>query len=694
MSPPGGGPTLRIEALTVGYQSRGDWLPAVRDVSLTIDGGQTYGLVGESGSGKSTLALAVLRYLPVNGAILEGRIDLDGQDLAVLGDEALRQVWERALRLVPQNPLSALNPSLRVGDQIGEALDPALSTPERRAAVQRQLEQVQLADPERVAASYPHQLSGGMQQRVMLAMALSGSPRLIVLDEPTTNLDVTTQATILDLLDQIITRSDAAVLYVSHNLGVVAQICDRVAVLYAGELVEDAGVDALYEQPLHPYTRGLLDSVPRMGENRRAAQLRPIPGSIPQLSELPSGCVFAPRCPIAIERCSEVRPPLDEPLPGRHVRCHRWPEILAGEISPAQPEVVLPVAAESAGQEVVLTVDDLVKQFPVRRSVPDLLRRMPPRPIRAVDGVTLDVKRGRTLGLVGESGSGKSTIANCIIGLVERTSGEIQLFDMPLAPAVGQRSRETLSHLQMVFQNPEEALNPYRTIGQTLRRALQRLGGLSADEAEQGVVRLLESVRLPADFRFRMPGQLSGGEKQRVAIARAFASQPDLLIFDESVSALDASVQASILNLLTELQGDRENAYLFISHDLSVVSYLADEIAVVYLGHLMEVGSTAQIFEPPYHPYTEALLSAIPLVDPAAEQERIRLEGSVPSPRDVPSGCRFHTRCPRFLGEICVREAPPWQETEAGHRIYCHIPLGELETMQHRPFHFSKEGRA
>jgi peptide/nickel transport system ATP-binding protein len=471
------------------------------------------------------------------------------------------------------------------------------------------------------------------------------------------------------------------VLYVSHNLGVVAGLCDRVAVLYAGDLVEDAPVARLYSRPLHPYTAGLLDSVPRLGVNRRQVSLASIPGSVPRLDERPAGCVYAPRCPVAVDLCQQ-RPESSRAEPQHSVRCHRWGEILAGDVALVARgqtcEVTENLAGLQADGETVLRVRELTKRFARPRGLGDLLAGRPARQVRAVDGVSVQIGRGRTLGLVGESGSGKTTLARCIVGLAERSSGDVTLLDLPLAPALSQRDPATLRRLQMVFQNPDEALNPYRTVGQTLTRTLSRLAGLGKAEAHQRAGQLLALVKLDSSYLDRLPGQLSGGEKQRVAIARAFASQPDLLLFDESVSALDVSVQAAILNLLSELQGEGQTAYLFISHDLAVVSYLADDVAVMYLGQVMEIGPTERIFQPPHHPYTAALLSAIPVLDPAASRQRIHLEGDITSAAAMPSGCRFHTRCPRFLGDLCVQQEPPWQDAGGGHWIRCHIPAGEL----------------
>lgn len=677
-------PILDIENLTVSYRQGKRRLDAVRNVSLTIEAGQIYGLVGESGSGKSTLALAIMNFLSENGAVHRGSIRLRGRDLSQVSKGGMQQIWRQELRLIPQNPLPSLNPSLRIGEQILETLD-IPDKGEARRRVLELLDLVRIADPERVADTYPHQLSGGQQQRVMIAMALSGEPALLVMDEPTTNLDVTTEAAILDLVRDLIASRNTAVLYVTHNLGVVAQLCDRVAVLYAGELVEDAAVPDLFRQPLHPYTRSLLDSVPRLGQSKQQMHLRPIPGQIPELDNLPGGCIFTDRCPLAIEPCARQHPPLEEPGTGRRVRCHRWTEIASGTIDARQP-VTAVAATPDLAAGTVLAVTDLHKAYPVPRTPMAVLQGRPGQSVQAVDGVDLQIRRSETLGLVGESGSGKSTAARCIIGLIERTGGDVELLDIPLAPRLADRDVALLSHLQMVLQSPDEALNPYMTVGETLRRPLRRLAGASRATAETRAAQLLSAVKLSPNYVERMPDQLSGGEKQRVAIARAFASQPDLLLFDESVSGLDVSVQAAILNLLNELQRQHSSAYLFISHDLAVVGYLADRIAVIYLGQLMEVGRTEALLRAPYHPYTEALLSAIPDPDPEARTASIRLEGEIPSPVDRPSGCPFHTRCHRRSmlpdPEICVQQTPPWRHQGDDHRIFCHIPLPALQAAQ------------
>ena len=693
---------LKIRDLTVAYRVRRSWLEAVRDFSLDIPAGLTYGLVGESGSGKSTIALAIMRYLGGDGRVVHGSIEFGSSDLLSLSTKEMRGIWGKEIALVPQDPLSALNPSLRIGEQLAEGLRRhlAMSNSEAGERALSLLDSVRISDTQRVAGSYPHQISGGMQQRVMIAMALSTEPALLILDEPATALDVTTQATILDLIGELIKQRDTAALYVTHNLGVVAQICDRVAVLYAGDLVEDAEVHDLFQRPLHPYTQGLIDSVPRLGENRRNVQLQAIPGQIPPLGHRSPACVYADRCPLAIEICHRERPPLARPQPGRAVRCHRWEEIMAREVSASSvtPTGAGPTPAPASsgqasgnGDHELLELQDVSVYFDVTRSVSDILQGKAAKTVRAVDGVDLHLPRARTLGLVGESGSGKTTLARAVVGLQQISDGEMLLLGATLPSGLSRRNMELMRHLQIVFQNPEDALNPYRTVGQTLRRPLQRMRGLSRSEARAAAARLLEDVRLSPAYAQRLPGQLSGGEKQRVALARAFAANPDLLICDEPVSSLDVSVQASILSLLGALQDERDSAILFISHDLAVVAFLADTIAVMYAGQLMEVADAQTLLQPPYHPYTEALLSAIPLIDPDGQQQRIRLEGEMPSPTEQLTGCPFHTRCPRFLGDICVNQTPPWRETEQGDRIFCHIPLAELRRDQRKVFRFSEE---
>lgn len=677
-------PVIEAQNLNIEYQLAKRWYNAIHDVSLAIQPLEVHGLVGESGSGKSTLGLSLMRYLSGNARIASGRVLLDGDDLVRKSTGEMRDIWGSKLSLVPQNPLSSLNPSYTVGEQISEITrrHEQLARPDAWGKAVEMLRRVKIADPEIVARRYPHQLSGGMRQRVTIAMALSTRPRLLVLDEPTTALDVTTQAVMLDLFRDLIHDNQAAALYVSHDLGTVAQMCDRVTVLYGGEVMESAPVRQIYHKPLHPYTSGLLASLPRPVTEGSDLRLPTIGGVAPSLMERPSACVFVTRCPVALDICRIHKPPLETIGDGRLVRCHRWQEIADGELSPhVPPEPSPPTAPPRQGY--VLQADSIYKSFENTNFLDRLLGK-PARPVRAVDGVSLKIRARSTLGLVGESGSGKTTLARAIVALTPADSGSVELLDVPLSLELSERSKAALCNLQMVFQNPNDTLNPYRNIGQTLGRTIRMLDGRqkSLSEIRDRVLELLRAVRLPENYIDRYPGELSGGEKQRVAVARAFAGNPALVLADEPTSSLDVSVQAVVLNLLKDLRNEHGASYLLISHDLDVVSYLSDWIVVMYLGEVVEEGTTAHVYSAPSHPYTEALISAIPVPDPDAPQGAIRLEGDIPSARNIPTGCRFHTRCPRKIGSICEQQAPPWRDAGEGHHIRCHIPIEELIVLQ------------
>lgn len=677
-------PVLELDRLSISYDTEDGRLDTVRQLSLRVQPREKYGLVGESGSGKSTLALGVMGYLAGNGRVTGGRILLNGVDLLSLPDAERRKSWGGQIGMVYQNPATALNPALVIGDQIAEVARVHLGISRREAwdkAVEM-LRQVRMPDPDAVARRYPHQLSGGMIQRALIAMALISNPQLLIMDEPTTALDVTTEAVVLDLIQTLSQDFSSAILYITHNLGVVSRLCDRVGVMYAGELLEEAPVRDLFHRPLHPYTRGLIDCVPRL-DDAGMARLNSIPGFIPPPDKLPSGCVFAPRCPLAQDKCRAARPPLVEVIPSRHSACLRW-EVLAGEKDGVETGPVPRHGA--AGNKPLPSASTILEARGIKRyfdtgglGLPGMAKRPP---VRAVDGISIQVQAGTTLGIVGESGCGKTTFGRVLMGLVEPTEGEASLGGAPLPTSVGKRPRSVLKRLQMVFQNPDASLNPQMTVGQILARPLSRLAGVPERELRPRVLELLKSVQLPESYIRRRPEELSGGEKQRVAIARAFAADPEVVICDEPVSAMDVSVQGSLLNLLGDLQESQGTSYLFISHDLAAVRHIADQIAVVYLGRLWEVGTTEEVFGLPYHPYTEALLSAIPVPDPDVKQKRIRLEGSVPSAINIPSGCRFHTRCPRKIGKICETQEPPWQRTSATHSYCCHIPPEELIRIQ------------
>ncbi|MEN8242790.1 MAG: oligopeptide/dipeptide ABC transporter ATP-binding protein, partial [Chloroflexota bacterium] len=499
-----------------------------------------------------------------------------------------------------------------------------------------------------------------------------------------------TEAVVLDLLRELIKDQSTSALFITHNLGVVANLTDRVAVLYAGELVEDAPTSRLYQQPLHPYTQGLINSVPRLEIDNQNMLLSGIPGQIPSMDALPSGCVFAPRCPLVVDRCLTARPPLEQANQDRRVRCYRWREIQSGEIS-IVPSIDRQAPFKLHRSDPLLAISDLEVVYPVRPSGPDSLLRKK-KVLKAVDGVSLHLGQARTLGIVGESGSGKSSLALAIMGLVDAPEGEISLLNIKIPGELRKRDQETLRKLQMVFQHHDEAFSPYLKVEQILSRPLINLLGISRQAAQEQVSELLEMVRLPGGFAQRYPHQLSGGEKQRVAIAQAFAANPNLLIADEPVSALDVSVQANILNLLKGLQQEQQTAILLISHDIGAVSYLADEVAVMYLGQVMQFSAAGQLLRPPFHPYTEALLSAIPVADPAYKPDVIHLEGEIPNPIERPPGCPFHTRCPRSLGELCQQQTPPWQSVPGGGKIFCHIPFEDLRANQKASYSAAAEG--
>ena len=659
---------LELRDLDVVYRVRGRDRTVLRGVSLQVGRSESYGLVGESGCGKSTAALSIVRYLPRNGAVAGGMITVAGQDALALRGRELREFHARTVSMVYQNPGAALNPSIRVGAQVAEAFTVlGASQGEAGDRSREALSRVQIADPGSVMSRYPHQLSGGMQQRVVIAMALAKDPALLILDEPTTGLDATVEAEVLDLVAQLQAELHTSVLYISHNLGVIAKMCARVGVLYAGRLVEEGPVETVLTDPRHPYTVGLLRCIPRGGVRKDHGRLDTIPGFLPSLgAELP-GCVFADRCALADDRCHTQEPPLETISGGHESRC--WYHARAAQL-PREDAADLELPAVDRSAAALLRLDGLTKVF-----------RQHGHEVHALTDVSVSIWPGETVGLVGESGSGKTTLARTLLGIVSPTEGAATLEGRALPPRYQKRSRSDLRALQIVFQNPDSALNRRHSVRRILLRSVKKLGGLGAGAAEQRITELAKSVRLTERTMTQKPVQLSGGLKQRVAIARAFAGDPALVVCDEPTSALDVSVQAAILNLLVELQAEKRVAYLFISHDLGVVRYISDRIAVLYLGRLMELGPAEVVFDGPHHPYTEALLSAVPTVD-GGGRERIRLEGDIPSAASPPSGCVFHTRCPRKLGAVCEETEPPLIDVADGHLMRCHIPIDELRAMQ------------
>jgi peptide/nickel transport system ATP-binding protein len=658
---------LSIRDLRVEYTTARGTVAAIPEFSLEIGKGESFGLVGESGCGKSTLIMAIMGYMGRNGRVARGEILFEGRDIVRAGAEELRRVRGGRIAIVYQEPATALNPSMTIGRQLMEVpiAHTGASAAEARAQAARVLADVHLPDPDSVMRRYPHHLSGGQKQRVVIAMALLANPALLLLDEPTTGLDVTVEAAVLDLLNELRQKYGTALFYISHNLGVIAQVCDRIGVMYAGKLVEDAPAAELFAHPRHPYTRGLLGSLPRPGADKRTHPLVSIPGVVPSAGRAPESCGFLTRCTLARPGLCDAAPvPLLQTAPAHLVRCLRWGEV-------AEPAAQLADAADmaAADTEIVMQASGLTRMFPVGR-----------RRLLANDRLTLAARRGHILAIVGESGSGKSTFAKVLAGLDAATGGTLQVLGDDVAmQKVRKRDAKKIAAVQMVFQQPDGTLNPSHPVGYPLARALRKFGIASDRRAiEARVAALLDLVRLPVALRHALPRQLSGGQKQRIAIARAFAGNPELLIADEPVSALDVSVQAAVINLLLRIQSEQQTTMVFISHDLGLVRYLADEVVVMYLGQVMESGPVAALFAPPFHPYTEALLSAVPVPDPTVRTTRIRLDGEIPSPLNVPPGCRFATRCPRKLGELCDTTEPPARDAGHEHVIHCHIPLDRL----------------
>ncbi|MFI5012414.1 MAG: dipeptide ABC transporter ATP-binding protein [Hyphomicrobiales bacterium] len=671
-------PVLELEGVSVAYRTHSGEVPAVVGVSLELREGESLGLVGESGCGKSTIAFAVLRHLAGRGRVTGGAIRFRGRDMTNLSDEALRRMRGGGIAMVYQEPMAALNPSMRIGEQLAEvpvAHDGA-SWGEARRRAEALLADVKLADPGRIMASYPHQLSGGQQQRVVIAMALLARPAVLLLDEPTTGLDVTVEAGVVDLIAGLRAKFGTSLLYISHNLGLLLRVCDRIAVMYSGEIVEEGRAASIYAERRHPYTRGLFACLPNAGTEKEARPLRAIRGTVGSPLDRPRGCYFGPRCDAFTPGLCDIAPvPLERAGDGA-VRCLRWRALPAEVPAPA-----LAAALPASARDIALEALELTKDYAAQGNSPlAWLGLGSRRHVRANDRVSLRAPARRTLAIVGESGCGKSTFARVLMGLERATSGALIMDDADLAALpVRRRSQAQLRAVQMVFQNPDETLNPSYPVGWQISRVVRRFG---LGNAPERLAAILEAVRLPAGIARSRPGRLSGGQKQRVAIARAFIGEPRLVVADEPVSALDVSVRAAVVELLMDLQRRRGTTLILISHDLDLVRYAADQVVVMYLGRVMEAGTTRQVFAPPFHPYTAALLSAIPAADPSIEYRRTLLSGELPSPLDPPRGCPFHTRCPRKLGTICETERPAEQVAD-GHRIACHIPRPEL--MELRP---------
>ncbi len=690
-SPDDDEPVLSVRGLTVSFASEAGTVHAVRGLDLDLHRGRTLGIVGESGSGKSVTSLAIMGLLDSN-AHVEGSIRWHGCELLGMSDVDMSAIRGRGISMVFQDPLSALTPVFSIGDQIREALvvhNPDMTARQVHDRSVELLDLVGIPDPERRLKSYPFQFSGGMRQRVMIAMAIANDPDVIIADEPTTALDVTIQAQVLDVLRKVQRQTGAAVIFITHDLGVIAGIADDIIVMYAGRPVENAPVDDIFLHPAMPYTMGLLGSVPRP-DRRRSGRLVPIPGSPVNLADLPKGCPFAERCPMAVDRCRQEEPPL-RPVPGRagqFTACHRTGEIVdrgltfSDVFSVGKGEVSKFQGVPREKRAVVLDVKGLVKTFPLTTG--GFLRRRIGE-VHAVDGVDLEIREGETLALVGESGSGKSTTLGEIMGLRPPQAGSISIFGTTVDRSLSRRRRRELAGLvQYIFQDPMSSLDPRLPIYDILAEPL-RVQHLDRTRIRNRIEELMHLVDLNPDQVDRFPIQFSGGQRQRIAIARALAVDPRLLLLDEPVSALDVSIQAGILNLLEDLQNRLGIAYLVVAHNMSVVRHMAQRIAVMYLGRIVESGSADEVFLHPMHPYTRALLSAVPVPDPRIERTRshVVLQGELPSPSETFTGCPFAGRCPLFaaLGpenrRRCLQERPGLAVAgdAAGHdhRVACHF---------------------
>ena len=675
-------PLLEIENLHVSYWTRAAEVPAVIDFSLTINEGDTVGLVGESGCGKSTVAMAIMNYMGANGSIKSGAIRLRGRDISKLDQNEMRILRGNEIAMIYQEPMASLNPAMTVAQQLMEVpmIHQGASADQARSASEQMLSDVHIPDPVRIMASYPHQISGGQQQRVVIAMALLANPSLLLLDEPTTALDVTVEAGIVKLIREIADKYKMTQIYISHNLGLILQTCERVCVMYSGQAVEEGSISDLFSQPKHPYTHGLFNCIPLPNTHKNEAPLIPIPGQLPLPHERPTGCTYGPRCrAFKADLCDLQAIPYEYiEESNQYVRCCRWSEIKPDDLIPDK----VPVAKSHIG-DIILETEDLSKHYEVESSghvLSTMLGLKEKIALKANQEINLSARHGETLAIVGESGCGKSTFAKVLLGLETSTSGDLTHDGKEIGRiGVQQREQKQLAALQIVFQNPVDTLNPSHTVGAQVGRVLKKFGiSQGKTDTREKTLELLAKVKLPDEFYYRLPRQLSGGQKQRIGIARAFAGRPSLVVADEPVSALDVSVQAAIAELLMEIQREYGTTLLLISHDLSVVRYLSDRVVVMYLGRIVESGSRDQIFEPPYHPYTEALLAAAPIADLRVKKRDIILEGNLPNPLDPPIGCPFATRCPRRIGEICDSTPPNEQITAGGHHIACHIPLEEL----------------
>ena len=679
------GPILEIDKLSISFFTRLREIPAVMDFSVKVMPGEAVGLVGESGCGKSTVALGVMQDLGKNGRVVGGSIKFKGRDLGQMSDEELRQVRGNEIAMIYQEPMASLNPAMRIGKQLMEVpmIHEGISEKEAYQRALQVVTDVKLPDPERMLKSFPHQLSGGQQQRIVIAMALMSKPALLILDEPTTALDVTVEAAIVELVKELGAKYGTSMLFISHNLGLVLETCDRICVMYSGEAVERGSIEDVFDKMQHPYTQALFRSIPLPGADKNSRPLVAIPGNFPLPHERPRGCNFGPRCDYFEKGRCDARdiPMFNVEGDDRHTtRCLKYEEI-------DWNAPIVAAATKEKGEigKVVLRMDSLKKYYEVAAS--SLFGGGGAKKVvKANETLSFEARESETLAIVGESGCGKSTFAKVLMGLETATDGAILLDNKPIqGTPIEKRDTKTVADVQMVFQNPFDTLNPSMTVGRQIIRALEifKIGKTDAERRER-MLTLLDLVKLPRAFADRMPRQLSGGQKQRVGIARAFAGGARIVVADEPVSALDVSVQAAVTDLLMEIQREEKTTLLFISHDLSIVRYLSDRVMVMYLGHVVELGTTDQVFSPPYHPYTEALLSAVPIADTSIQKKHIVLQGDIPSAMNPPPGCPFQTRCrwkSQVPGGLCETEVPPVRKLAGNHQIKCHLSDEKFDEM-------------
>jgi oligopeptide/dipeptide ABC transporter ATP-binding protein len=664
---------LEIEDLRTSIRLRSGVVRAVDGVSFAVQPGETVGLVGESGCGKTMTGLSIMGLLPNGGFIAGGAIRLGETNLAGLGEPGMRQVRGNQIGMVFQDPMTSLNPTMAIGSQIAEVVrrHRDVSRAEAMARAQEVLALVGMPRPAERLSYYPHQLSGGLRQRVMIGIALACEPKLLIADEPTTALDVTIQDQILALLDELKERLGMAVLLITHDLGVIAGRADRVLVMYAGKIVEEATTGELFHRTRHPYTQALLASIPQL-DSSPSRQLYSIPGLPPDLIRPPAGCRFAPRCRFATDECRASEPALGGPDPGHAYACFH-PVGPGTELARAHLTEGRRQAAGQDSDHELLVIDHAVKEFGVTAGA--VLRRRVGT-VQAVSDVTLTIRRGETLGLVGESGCGKTTIGRMVVALEQPTSGRVIFEGQDLGTLSGSRLRQVRKDLQLMFQDPYASLDPRMRVGSILREPLQIQGIGTRAEQQERIARLLSEVGLSPRSAQLYPHEFSGGQRQRIGLARALALAPKLIVADEPVSALDVSIRSQILNLMRRLQAAHELTYIVISHDLSVIRYLADRIGVMYLGKLVELGNSTDIYQNAAHPYTRGLLSTIPVADPDVERAKhgVAVAGELPSAMHPPSGCRFRTRCP-LAREICAEQEPPLRSFGGDHVAACHFPL-------------------